>query len=84
MYQRSVRAFSAVFIVLGLTILASTFIQGGGPLSLGTLLGLAFLAVGATRLWLSGFFRGWRGAGSPSRRGRGALPRDRTRGRDAE
>jgi hypothetical protein len=79
-YQRSVLAFAAVFVALGLTIFASTLIHGGGPLSTGTLLGLAFVAVGVARLWLSGLFRGRRGAGFPSRRGRGALPRDRTRG----
>jgi hypothetical protein len=84
MHQRSIRVLSAVFLALGLTILVSTFAHGGGPLSLGAFLGLAFLAVGIARLWLSGFFRGWRGAGFPSRRGRGALPRDRTRGRDPE
>jgi len=32
---------------------------------------------------LTSFFRGWRGAGFPSRRGKGALPHDRTRGRAA-
>lgn len=57
MHQRSVRAIAAVFVALGLTILASTFIHGGGPLSVGTLLGLAFIAVGVARLWLSGLFR---------------------------
>lgn len=61
MYQGSVRLLSVVFLGLGLVILASTFLNGGGPLSIGTLLGLAFLAVGLARLWLSGTFRGWRG-----------------------
>jgi hypothetical protein len=59
-YSGSIRAFSLIFIGLGLLILISTLAHGGGPLSLGTLLGLAFLAVGAARLWLSGAFRGWR------------------------
>ncbi len=80
MYQRSVLAIAAVFLALGLILLASTFAHGGGPLSVGTLLGLAFIAVGAARVWMGGLFRGRRGAGFPSRRGRGALPRDRTRG----
>jgi hypothetical protein len=53
MYQRSVQLLSAVFLALGLTILISTLVNGGGPLSLGVLLGLAFLAVGVARLWLS-------------------------------
>lgn len=66
MYQRSIRLLSLLFLALGLAILASTFAHGGGPLSLGTLLGVAFLAVGIARLWLTGIFRGWRG-------GRGGL-----------
>jgi hypothetical protein len=52
-YQGSVRLLSFAFIALGLAILVSTFANGGGPLSLGTLLGAAFLAVGIARLWLS-------------------------------
>lgn len=56
-YRGSVRALSLVFLALGLLILISTFAQGGGPLSVGTLLGLAFLALGVTRLWISGVFR---------------------------
>jgi prolipoprotein diacylglyceryltransferase len=53
-YGRSVQLLSIAFLALGLVILISTFTHGGGPLSLGTLLGLAFLAVGVARLWLSG------------------------------
>jgi hypothetical protein len=34
-------------------ILATTIAAGGGPVSVGVLLGLAFVAVGAGRLWLS-------------------------------
>jgi hypothetical protein len=52
-YSGSVRVFSIVFVVLGLALLASTFARGGGPLSVGTLLGVAFLAVGVGRLWIS-------------------------------
>jgi hypothetical protein len=52
-YSGSVRVFSLVFVVLGLALLVSTFARGGGPLSVGTLLGLAFLAVGIGRLWIS-------------------------------
>jgi hypothetical protein len=52
-YRGSVRVLSFVFIALGLAVLVSTFAHGGGPLSLGTLLGLAFLAVGAARLWIA-------------------------------
>jgi hypothetical protein len=52
-YRGSVRAFSFVLIVLGLAILVSALVNGGGPLSVGVLLGIAFLAVGAGRLWIS-------------------------------
>jgi hypothetical protein len=65
-YARSTQALSLVFLALGVLILASTFIHGGGPLSLGTLLGVAFLAVGVARLYLGGVFRGWRGGGGGS------------------
>jgi hypothetical protein len=57
MHQRAVRILSFAFLALGLAILASTFANGGGPLSVGTLLGVAFLAVGVARLWLSGIRR---------------------------
>jgi hypothetical protein len=52
-YRGSVWAFSLAFVVLGLLILISTLANGGGPLSVGTLLGIAFLAVGAGRLWIA-------------------------------
>lgn len=52
-YQGSVRLFSLVFIALGLVLLVSTLASGGGPLSVGTLLGVAFLAVGTGRLWIA-------------------------------
>jgi len=56
MHQQAVRLFSFVMLVLGAAILISTLANGGGPLSVGFLLGVAFLAVGAARLWLSGLF----------------------------
>jgi hypothetical protein len=52
-YTRSTQLLSVAFLALGLLILVSTIAHGGGPISLGVLLGLAFLAVGAARLWLS-------------------------------
>jgi hypothetical protein len=50
-YRGSIRTFSLVFIAIGLVILVSTLVNGGGPLSVGVLMGLAFAAVGAGRLW---------------------------------
>jgi hypothetical protein len=53
LYQGSVRALSLCFLALGLAILATTLANGGGALSVGILLGIAFVAVGAVRLWLA-------------------------------
>jgi hypothetical protein len=53
-YRGAVRAFSFTFIAVGLAVLVVTLANGGGPLSLGFLMGLAFLGVGAGRLWASG------------------------------
>ena len=52
-YHGSIRAFSFVFLVLGLVILVTTLVAGGGPLSIGTLLGVIFIAIGAGRLWIA-------------------------------
>lgn len=50
-YRASVRVFSLVFVAFGLAILVTTLASGGGPLSLGVLMGIIFVAVGAGRLW---------------------------------
>lgn len=52
-YQGSVRIFSAALLVIGVGIVALTIAEGGGPLSVGVLMGIAFLGVGAARLWLA-------------------------------
>jgi hypothetical protein len=52
-YRGSVRVFSFAFLVLGVAILVTTLAAGGGPLSIGVVMGLAFVAVGAGRLWVS-------------------------------
>ena len=52
-YGGSVRALSVVMLGLGVVILVKTLADGGGPLSIGILLGLAFIAVGAGRLWVA-------------------------------
>ena len=52
-YRGSVRVLSLVFVALGLALLVSTLVNGGGPLSVGVLLGVAFLAVGVGRLWVA-------------------------------
>jgi hypothetical protein len=51
-YHGAVRAFSLAFVAIGLVVLVTTLANGGGPLSLGFLLGLAFVGIGAGRLWM--------------------------------
>lgn len=50
-YAGAVRAFSLTFLAIGLVVLIVTLANGGGPASLGTLLGLAFIGIGIGRLW---------------------------------
>lgn len=52
-YQGAVRAFSVAMVAIGLAVLVVTLASGGGPASIGFLLGLLFLGVGAARLWLA-------------------------------
>jgi len=52
-YHGAVRALSLLFIALGVVILVITIARGGGPLSKGGLMGVAFVAVGAGRFWVS-------------------------------
>jgi hypothetical protein len=59
-YRGSVRLFSVAFVVLGLAIIVSTLANGGGPLSLGLFLGIAFLLIGIVRGWLGGGGPPWR------------------------
>ena len=51
-YHGSVRALSALMVGLGVAIVVTTLARGGGLLDVGFMLGLAFIAVGAGRLWL--------------------------------
>ncbi len=52
-YRQAVRVFSLAFVAIGLVVLAVTLANGGGPGSVGVLMGIAFLAVGAGRLWIA-------------------------------
>ena len=47
---------SAAMIVIGIAMLVRTLGAGGGPLALGIILGLLFVAAGAGRLYFT-----WRG-----------------------
>jgi hypothetical protein len=52
-YKQAVRGFSLTFVAIGLVVLAVTLANGGGPASVGVLMGIAFVGVGAGRLWIS-------------------------------
>ena len=43
---------SGLMVVLGVAMIARTLAAGGGPLALGIVLGLLFVAAGAGRLWV--------------------------------
>jgi hypothetical protein len=45
------RVLSALMIVIGVAIVVRTLAAGGGPLALGLLLGVLFVAAGAGRLY---------------------------------
>ena len=57
LYHGSVRALSALFIALGVGIVALTLARGGGPLSIGVLMGLGFVVVGCGRLYVASRMR---------------------------
>lgn len=52
-YRASTRALSAALLLLGLAMIASTLVRGGGPLALGVILGVMLALLGAGRLWLA-------------------------------
>jgi hypothetical protein len=52
-YRNVTLAFSFVIIAFGLVIVGVTVAAGGGPISTGVLIGLLFLGIGGTRLYLA-------------------------------
>jgi hypothetical protein len=52
-YRAATRLFAVVILGFGAAILVVTLANGGGPLSLGFLLGLLFVGLGAGRLYLA-------------------------------
>jgi hypothetical protein len=52
-YRAAVTGFSLVFVGVGLAVLVVTLANGGGPLSVGFLMGIAFLGVGIGRFWVN-------------------------------
>ena len=52
-YGGATKLFSAGFLAIGILLLVVTIANGGGPASMGVLLGVVFAVVGALRLWLT-------------------------------
>jgi hypothetical protein len=52
-YHGAIRGFSLVFVVVGLLLLVVTVANGGGPISIGFLMGILFVAVGIGRFWIA-------------------------------
>lgn len=46
------RVLSSLIMALGVVIVIRTLAAGGGPVSIGVLLGAVFVAIGAARLYL--------------------------------
>ncbi len=51
-HDRVTRLLSVFQLLLGIAIIGVTLVRGGGPLSLGVVLGVALVAVGVVRLYL--------------------------------
>jgi hypothetical protein len=49
LYDRSVRMISLIYVVIGVAVLTLTLARGGGVVSIGMLLGLAFIGIGLAR-----------------------------------
>lgn len=52
-YRGLTLALSVAILGFGVAILIATFAAGGGPASIGFLLGLLFCGIGAARLYLA-------------------------------
>jgi hypothetical protein len=56
-YHGAIKAFSLAFVVIGVLLLVVTLVNGGGPASIGFLMGILFVAVGVGRYWVASRFQ---------------------------
>jgi hypothetical protein len=56
-YHGATKLFSLAFAAIGVLLLVVTLANGGGPLSIGFLMGLLFVVVGIGRLWIARKFQ---------------------------
>jgi hypothetical protein len=52
LHRASTRVLSSLMVLVGLGLIVSTLVRGGGPLAVGLVVGVLFVGVGAGRLWL--------------------------------
>jgi len=52
-HRSSTRFFSVLMVLVGVAMVISTVARGGGPLALGVVLGLLFVAAGVGRLYVT-------------------------------
>ena len=52
-HRGATRALSTALLLIGVALLISTLVRGGGALAIGVLLGVLFIAAGAGRLYLT-------------------------------
>jgi len=52
-YRQSTRVLGTAIFVLGVAMIVSTLVRGGGPLALGVVAGAAFVLLGAARVYLA-------------------------------
>jgi hypothetical protein len=52
-HRQATRLMSAILVGLGVAMLVSTVVAGGGPLAYGVLMGVLFIVAGAARFWLT-------------------------------
>ena len=53
-YRHSTRVLGLAVCLIGVAMAIATVARGGGPLSLGVLMGVGFAALGAARVYLAG------------------------------
>jgi hypothetical protein len=50
LHRKATRLLSSIMIAIGVLVLVLTIVNGGGPISVGVLLGVLFILAGALRL----------------------------------
>ncbi|HYH58501.1 MAG TPA: hypothetical protein VD790_04715 [Thermoleophilaceae bacterium] len=53
LYRNSTRVMGVLTCVLGVAMIAASIAAGGGPLAIGVVAGIAFVLVGAARIWMA-------------------------------